>query len=225
MKTNEKQVLDNLNKNAKNGLKKQAGFSLPSVIVGSIIAAILGGMALTSMWGSVDKATISAEGSSIAEAKTAAAGLLEDVGSFPSKLGATADANAKARVAQLPKELNYEFALVDYDGTAGGNDQAIVLKAYATDEAGVARLKAVVDSLDKQYDGTAGKATGKFVYNDTCSTPDGTDCFYVTTLLNKSVSNPLSLTAGSETKLGDVTTTINSDLTAAAAADYESPLN
>lgn len=35
---------------------KEKGFSLPSVIVGSIIAAILGAIGLSTMWSSVDKA-------------------------------------------------------------------------------------------------------------------------------------------------------------------------
>lgn len=47
--------------------KSQKGFSLPSVIVGSIIAAILGGMALSSMWGSVDKSKVNTLASIIKE--------------------------------------------------------------------------------------------------------------------------------------------------------------
>lgn len=39
-------------------LNKQKGFSLPSVIVGSIIAAILSGVAISSMWESVDNSKV-----------------------------------------------------------------------------------------------------------------------------------------------------------------------
>lgn len=49
--------------------KSQQGFSLPSVIVGSIIAAILSALAISSMWGSVDNSKINTIASIMKEQK------------------------------------------------------------------------------------------------------------------------------------------------------------
>ena len=50
--------------------KHQKGFSLPSVIVGSLIASVLGGIAITSMWGSVDNSKVTTIASVIKEQMT-----------------------------------------------------------------------------------------------------------------------------------------------------------
>lgn len=187
---------------------KQQGFSLPSVIVGSIIAAVLGGMALTSMWGSVDKAAVAAEVGSIAEIKNAAAGLREDSLGYPGALDATNDANALARVGQLPAEFKYNLILAT-DGT----DQYIALKAVAKDTTGRDRLGAIVTDLEARY----GK--DKFIYDLNCSDPatpatNKGNCYYATPIMAKSTM-PTSIlsthtviengTAGSDTIGGAIT--------------------
>ncbi|MBN2864940.1 MAG: hypothetical protein JXK16_02925 [Thiotrichales bacterium] len=205
--------------------KYQGGFSLPSVIIGSIIAAVLGGVALTSMWGSVDKASISAEVSTIAEAKTAVAGILEDNKGFPlTGLDNTFDAIAKSRLAQMPKEFQYELVLVDADGTGANTDQTLALKATALGSEGANRLKAVAADLDLRYDSVAGLTVGKFVYNITCSAPatvatSATDCYYITPLQKRGAAGDLLATA---TVYGGVAAdTLNKAIDAAKS----SPLN
>ncbi|WP_127471947.1 hypothetical protein [Thiomicrorhabdus aquaedulcis] len=51
-------------------IDKQKGFSLPSVIIGSIIAAVLSGYAISSMWGSVDNSKVTSIMSIIKEQVT-----------------------------------------------------------------------------------------------------------------------------------------------------------
>ncbi|WP_127471948.1 hypothetical protein [Thiomicrorhabdus aquaedulcis] len=241
---NEKAVLDMLNNkgnvnvseniNLKNERLaklrlKQGGFSLPSVIIGSIIAAVLGGVALTSMWGSVDKAAVAAEVASIAEVKNAVAGLREDLTGFPSILDTASDTSVLSRVGQMPKEFKYQLVLMDADGTAGGSDQYIALKATANGAQGRDRLNAIATELDLRYDTTAATAAGKFIYSNTCSAPATrataeTDCFYITPVMAKSIlpadmAGDLHYTA--PTTLGVGTFAI--DLS--AGGDSVSPLN
>lgn len=198
----------------------QKGFSLPSVIVGSIIAAVLGGMALTSMWGSVDKATIAAEVASIAEVKTLMAGVREDVSGFPSAMDTNVDEFVASRAAQMPKEFKYQLVLLD-----GGGSPYIALKATAADAKGRDRLNAIVADLNLRYDGVDGTTTtdvaGKFIYDTTCLAPGTrataeTDCYYATPVMARSTM-PTDMTHSTDV------TRIKSDLS--VDGNVASPLN
>lgn len=202
-------------------LEGKKGFSLPSVIIGSIIAAILGGVAMSSMLGSVDKAAISAEVTSIGESKVSVTGLVEESNGFPSNLGTVKDDALSARTAQMPKELKYFMVMLDGDGNdATPNDRYLALKAVVDSTEGQDRLVNLVSALDQRYDGTSeGSETpnaGKFLYNVTCSAPttiatSQTDCYYITPLTAKKnmptdmAGDTLAGTAGATGFATDVT--------------------
>jgi len=213
------------------------GFSLPSVIIGSIIAAVLGTIAVSSMWGSVDKAKIAAEKASISEMRTVTTGVLESVGGFPSQLGTTEDSAASAKVSNLSNELKYQL-IYSEAGTTATSDDYILLKAYAVDADAVNHLKSMVETLDEDINGTAvgnGVAGSKFSYDTTCTATDGTpdtpqeDCFYVAYVTAKSAA-PATIGAAtvitdgteSEVRLGAVD---DADASAAIPADNLTELN
>lgn len=178
----------------------QKGFSLQNVVIASIIVTVLGGIALTQMWGSTDKAAIAAEAGSINNVKTAMAGVRQDNAGFPTLLDAATDTIVAERLSQMPKELKYQLVMMDGDGTAGGSDKYIALKATAIDNAGRDRLATIVADLDLRLDnGTADAAAGRFIYETTCSAPttratSETDCYYITPVMSKAAM-PTSMAA------------------------------
>ena len=194
------QQMTQAQKNARNKknkkAEKQAGFSLQGMLIASLIGSLLAGATIISMWGSVDKATITAEMASINAFKNATSGLLETNGSYPTKLSISTvpvptdpDVIARSKVSQMPKELKYQLILMQ-GATTSTSDDWIGLKAYAADQGGADRLNAVVEELDLKIDGVVDPAAGRFVYKSACSAPatvatSATDCFYITPLLAK----------------------------------------
>lgn len=213
--------------------KGKKGFSLPSVIVGSIIAAVLGTVAVSSMWGSVDKAKIAAEKSTISEMKTTAHGVLESVGGFPVQMSTTEDTAAISKVSNLPTELKYKLVLVQ-NGTTATSDDYMVLKAHAETATGLVHIKNLVNDLDADLNGTAvgnDTAGAKFAYNTTCTdtTPaDGIadtpleDCYYIAYVTAKGAA-PSTISGADET--GTAAGNEIDGATALPAANSVSPLN
>lgn len=183
--------------NGKNKKKGLAGFSLPSVIVGSIIASVLGTIVVSSMWGSVDKSKIAAEKASIAETKVSLNGLLEDIGGFPAELSAVEDGFLESRLGNLPPDLKYQAILMDGADSGTTADDFIVIKAYADSTNGKTLLTTVAGELSAAYEGSdlgsdVAGASGRFTYNTTCSDETNaatsqTDCYYAVYGLAKSI--------------------------------------
>lgn len=212
---------------------KEKGFSLPSVIVGSIIAAILGTIGLSTMWDSVDKATISAEKSTISEVKTMSTAIMEQSLGFPSTLGVANDNAASNAAGNLPSDLKYEIALVQ-NGTTSNTDDYLVLKATANDATGAEKIQKISESVYTALNGVApADATvantgigANFAYNSTCSAPgtfatNQTDCFYISKIATKT-SSVTTVDITNDTSDGTTPALIN---TATIAAGNVSLLN
>jgi len=193
---------------------KNKGFSLPSVMIGSIIAAVLGTVATSSMWESVGQAKVAAEKASVAEMKVAMAGFLEENNGFPSVLSDAQDEILKEKLASIANpDIKYEVIL-GYNRTATQSDDALYLRATPANDDVVGSFKQIAAELSIHLDGnnvtnegsSCSEGTGlqsysmgvtcpayptrgaKLAFKNTCNEEKyEADCFYLMPLVYKGV--------------------------------------
>jgi len=130
------------------------GFGLPSVIIGSIVAAVLGTMATGSMWESVDKAKNAATLATITEIKSGLTALMEERGGFPSELDDYSDSFLKQKITNLPPTLEFRLIYAKM-GTATTSDDVIWLKIVGANQSleGLSEMQSLMPYLDEKLNG------------------------------------------------------------------------
>lgn len=165
--------------NKQNKTHNNKGFSIQSVIIGSIISGILMSAGVSAFYPLYEKKLASEEKKIIDEKELAYKTALQINGQPFFTLDGSYATLIKEN-SNISNRLNYSLAWVHDSGAADGNitNDNLVLIATASTNQQINLLSSISTKLKSNY-------LSDFVYQDTCIAADQSDCYYIKKIAGK----------------------------------------